>query len=99
MFIGSMYSRCGGRRTCCSRAMSTSVEGRIAPVKCRCRCALGSAARSRRPGGVGTGAVRSGTARTSIPSVLTQPRDDVADQAGALGLVEELVVGAVDDAQ
>ena len=31
--------------------------------------------------------------------VLPEPDDDVADQAGALGLVEELVVGAVDDAQ
>ncbi len=36
-----------GRRTPCRSASAPSVRGRIDPVKCRCRCALGSAATSR----------------------------------------------------
>ena len=60
-----MCSRFGGRRTPWLRAMSTMVEGRMAPVKCRCRWALGRVARSRLPAGVGRGAVRLGTAGAS----------------------------------
>ena len=36
------------------------MRGRIAPVKCRCRCALGNVARGRRPGGVGAAFVNMG---------------------------------------
>jgi hypothetical protein len=31
-----------GSRRPCSAASSTSVAGRMAPARCRCRCALGS---------------------------------------------------------
>src|SRR6202012_2447729 len=39
---GHSSTRAEGRWTPCWRARSTSVECRIAPVRCRCRCALGS---------------------------------------------------------
>src|SRR5258707_370899 len=44
---GQSATRASGRWTPRERARSTSVEWRIAPVKCRCRCAFGSSARRR----------------------------------------------------
>ena len=41
---GQSWVSAGGSRMPCRPASSTSVACRMAPVRCRCRCALGSAA-------------------------------------------------------
>ena len=66
--------RASGSRTPCSAASSRSVAGRSDPVKCRCRCAFGSAAQVPRRGAQCVASASSWCSRVTPSTRSSSPR-------------------------